>query len=441
MTLPESRSLALVALIAGCLALPGCTTMRQVFGFKEQAAQARAMARIDGRIETEGPSQGTLVVVLGRLVEGEEKPVGVDSYVRLKPGTYAFAVGPGRYQVGAYEDRNRNGLLDPDERAFRVRDSKILEVGPGERASFDILLAIGATLPELTEPVDVLAIVERTPKEQREFSLWAFSVQGEICEDLTDSKFGPQAGPRGLWEPMNFLNDGLAGVYFLEPYDPERIPVLFVHGISGFPQEFSTLIEELDSERFQAWFYFYPSGFRLDGISNHLEELLKRLQVKYDFNELAVVAHSMGGLVSRGAILKYEEDTGRDDVRLFVSISTPWGGDLKAKGAADAPIELPLSFADMSPSSDYLRWLFYEDEDRKISKSLPEDVDYHLIFGFRMKGSGKIADDGSVTVASQARVEAQEQALSVRAWDYGHVQILHSPEAVTRMNRLLDDRF
>jgi hypothetical protein len=114
---------------------------------------------------------------------------------------------------------------------------------------------------------------------------------------------------------------------------------------------------------------------------------------------------------------------------------------VKAKGTERAPIELPASFKDMNPSSDYLRWMFYEDADREIVKSLREEVDYHMIFGFRMSSSNNVANDGSVTVASQARVEAQEQALTIRAWDYGHVDILHSREAVARMKLLLDDRF
>ncbi len=438
---PPSRIAALFIWVVVAITSSGCTSLRRIIDFKDQASQARATSRIEGRIETEGPLQGNLVVILGRLVDGQEKAVGIDSYVRVNPGSYAFSVAPGRFQVGAYEDRNRNGLLDPDERAARVRDSEILEVGPGERASLDIRLAVGATLDELTEPLDVLAIVERTPEEQREFSLWAFSAQGKICEDLGDDKFGPKSGPRGLWEPMNFLNDELAGIYFLEAYDPDRVPVLFVHGIAGYPQEFSTLIEGLDRERFQAWFYFYPSGFGLDGISNHLEGLLKRMQVKHHFNRLAIVAHSMGGLVSRGAILKYKDDTRRDDIRLFISISTPWGGDVSAKGTETARIELPASFKDMNPSSDYLRWIFYKDEKRESLRTLPKRVDYHMIMGFRMSSAKRVADDSSVTLASQARIEAQEEAQTIRAWDYDHWDILKSPEATARMNLLLNRRF
>ncbi len=437
----RARIAVLIAVVVASLVASGCTSLRRVLDFEKQGDQARRMSRIEGRIDTEGPVEGVLVVVLARLVEGEEKPVGIDSYVREHPGSYAFGVAAGRFQVGAYEDRNRNGLLDPDERAVRVRTSKILEVGPGERASLDIYLAVGATLEELTEPLDVLEIVERTPAEQREFSLWAFSAQGKICEDLAGAKFGPKSGPRGLWEPMDFLNDELAGIYFLEAYDPDRIPVLFVHGISGYPQEFSTLIEALDRDRFQAWFYFYPSGFGLDGISNHLEGLLKRIQLKHRFDRMAIVAHSMGGLVSRGAILKYKDDTKRDDIRLFISFSSPWGGDVNAKGTEDAPIELPRSFEDMNPSSDYLRWLFYNGAERESVKTLPPRVDYHMILGFRMSSSSEVANDGKVTVASQARIEAQEQALSIRALDFGHFDIMRSPEAVERLKLLLDSRF
>lgn len=433
--------------IAGLLAFDvssalGCAGIRRVTGFSEQAAQRRAAARIVGRIDTEGPAEGVLVVVLARPGESAgDPPIGVDSFVRMRPGSYAFPVSPGRYQVGAYEDRNRNGLVDPGERLRRIATSRVLEVGPGESATDDILLAVGASMEGQTEPIDVLGLLERTPREQSHFSLWAWTVQGAICESLDDEAFAEAAGQRGLWEIMDFLNEGRAGIYFLEPYDPTRVPVLFVHGIGGSPRQFSTLIEGLDRKRFQPWFYFYPSGFPLAGISAHLATLLERLNVQHGFDEIAIVAHSIGGLVSRAAILGYWQSTGRDDVRLFVSISTPWGGDVRARRAEEAPIELPESFRDLRPESDFLRSLFYEDEAKQRTRALPEQVEFHMIFGFRMSGSSSTANDGTVTVPSEARIEAQEQAQSVRALDHGHVDILHAPETVGRLNRLLDRRF
>jgi hypothetical protein len=93
----------------------------------------------------------------------------------------------------------------------------------------------------------------------------------------------------------------------------------------------------------------------------------------------------------------------------------------------------------MSPASPYLRSLFYDDDGG--ARELPDEAVFHLLLGFRMKGSSATANDGTVSVASQARLEAQQQAASVRAFDAGHLEILSRPEVIARVNQLLADRF
>jgi hypothetical protein len=56
----------------------------------------------------------------------------------------------------------------------------------------------------------------------------------------------------------------------------------------------------------------------------------------------------------------------------------------------------------MSPSSNYLRGLFYADAELEMSRRLPARAEFHMMFGFRMKRSSNTANDGSVSVASQA---------------------------------------
>jgi pimeloyl-ACP methyl ester carboxylesterase len=126
------------------------------------------------------------------------------------------------------------------------------------------------------------------------------------------------------------------GVYFLEPYARDKIPVLFVHGAEGYPQLFAKLIEGLDRTRFQPWFFFYPSGARLEAIAHFLTERIARLEDRYGFPKLAVVAHSMGGLVSRAFLLELRGSRTTD--RLFVSYSTPWEGRLRAGGVEKSPV-------------------------------------------------------------------------------------------------------
>jgi pimeloyl-ACP methyl ester carboxylesterase len=438
---------AAIAALALAGVLSGCTIVRGAVGFKRQLERVKQYGRIEGNVRTQHGSVGALVVLLVRETADEKNPfVPTDTYVRLEPGSYAFFVAPGTYRVGAYEDRNHNRKYDPDESAVLPRAGRSLTVVPRGVAHEDILIPTEGRIPGLAEAIDVFGLVARTPEEQRAFSLWAWTAQGEICSDLDAAKFGAQAGARGLWRIDDFLNDGVMGIYFMEPYDPDRIPVLFVHGISGFPQQFSALIDSLDRERFQAWFYFYPSGFDLGfppqiGISGHLATLIERLQAEYGFGEMAIVAHSMGGLVARGALLKYYERTKRDDIRLLISISTPWGGATSATRAKGSPIELPLSFREMNPDSDYLRWIFYTDAGKTTPRSLPPDTEFDLLFGFRKAGVSSVSDDGTVALVSALRMEAQRQARTLRGYDDRHTDILHDSDVISWVNRLLAERF
>jgi hypothetical protein len=98
-------------------------------------------------------------------------------------------------------------------------------------------------------------------------------------------------------------------------------------------------------------------------------------------------------------------------------------------------------FSDMKPSSDFLRRLFYEEGESDAVRPLPEEVEFHMLLGFRMARRARRADDGSVSVASQARLEAQAQAATIRALDRAHVEILRAPETRERLNHLLAQRF
>jgi pimeloyl-ACP methyl ester carboxylesterase len=441
-----TRLLCVTALLIAVSVATGCTTMRQVLGFKAQAAAAQAKVRIHGTIETEGPVEGTLVVFVAAPADFEDGSgiqvdgrmlVGVDSYSRANSGTFLFVLDAGRYRLGAYEDRNRNGILDPDESSSPTLASDAIVLAPGQRVEITIRL-LDAQVHE-GPSVDILGLVERDVRGQRRFALWAFSATGEVISSLAEERFGEHQGPYGLWRPIDFLNEELAGIYFLEAYDDERTPVLFVHGISGFPREFETLIGQLDTSRYQPWFYFYPSGIGLAETSNHLARLIRKLQIELDFDEIAIVAHSMGGLVARGAILHYVEDTGRNDIPIFITISSPFGGDVRASRTANARIAIPQSFKDMSPASDYLTWLFYENGDREVPKALPAETEHHMIIGYR--GSGEPYNDGTVSIESQAHVETQEHATSLRVWNFSHVGILHEQRTADHIDQLLDEKF
>jgi pimeloyl-ACP methyl ester carboxylesterase len=101
------------------------------------------------------------------------------------------------------------------------------------------------------------------------------------------------------------------GLYMLEPYDPNRIPVLMVHGLWSSPMTWMDMFNDLRSfpeirERYQFWFYLYPSGQPFWISATQLRNDLAAMRDAFDparrdrpMDEMVLVGHSMGGLVSR----------------------------------------------------------------------------------------------------------------------------------------------
>lgn len=126
---------------------------------------------------------------------------------------------------------------------------------------------------------------------------------------------------------LGFLNpDKLRdrqGIYFLEPYQPGKIPLLLIHGARSSPTTWLTLVQELRSdpqirERYQFWFYLYPSGDQYLKAAADLRQALGRLREMEDpqrrdpaWDRMVVVGHSMGGLVARLLTIDSGDEFGR----------------------------------------------------------------------------------------------------------------------------------
>lgn len=113
----------------------------------------------------------------------------------------------------------------------------------------------------------------------------------------------------GLLNPNH--SQAKRGLYMLEPYDPKRIPVLMVHGLWSSPMTWMDMFNDLRSfpevrERYQFWFYLYPSGQPFWISATQLRSDLMAMRDAFDkgrrhkpLDQMVLVGHSMGGLVSR----------------------------------------------------------------------------------------------------------------------------------------------
>jgi len=206
---------------------------------------------------------------------------------------------------------------------------------------------------------------------------------------------------------------------------------LFVYGISGSVQDWRGILDKMDRRKYQPWLAFYPSGLRLDRSANGLGNALLLLRRRYGCQHIDVVAHSMGGLVSRGAIQRAVVTAGTNFVPHFITISTPWGGHQAAELAVKH-LDFPVpSWRDMAPGSEYLKEIF--------SKPLPTGTRHDMLFSYKSSGGFGLPDenDGVVAVQSELLPEVQEQAASVLGLYESHMGILVSPITLRRIEQSL----
>jgi pimeloyl-ACP methyl ester carboxylesterase len=94
------------------------------------------------------------------------------------------------------------------------------------------------------------------------------------------------------------------GLYFLQPYDPDRIPVVFVHGLFSTPFTWVQTINGLQADpqvraHYQFWVFAYPTGNPILYSALRLREELARVDKLYpNHRDYVLVGHSMGGLLS-----------------------------------------------------------------------------------------------------------------------------------------------
>ena len=105
-----------------------------------------------------------------------------------------------------------------------------------------------------------------------------------------------------------------ANLNFMQPYDPKRIPVLFVHGLDSTPATFAPMYFNLlkDPEirkNYQFWVFSYPSGYPYPYSASLLRRELDDVKRSYPgHRNMVIVGHSMGSLISRLMVTDVGDD-------------------------------------------------------------------------------------------------------------------------------------
>jgi len=123
----------------------------------------------------------------------------------------------------------------------------------------------------------------------------------------------------GITSTLRLKAEREAGFSLMEPYDPNRTPLLLIHGLFSTPLAWAELTNELwaDAEirrRYQIWHYLYPTNppalYSARVMRGKLDELRHFLDPEGDdpaMQRSVVVGHSMGGLLGKSLAVEPKE--------------------------------------------------------------------------------------------------------------------------------------
>lgn len=165
-------------------------------------------------------------------------------------------------------------------------------VGPASRDH-------AAAVLDLANPVEIAAVKIGPARPH---------LAADLSAPLLDMLAGmPRSGIEGFLQPFG-QTDTQPRLEFLEPHQPGRIPVVFIHGLASDEGTWFDLINELRAwpefhRRYEPWVFHYPTGASFLQASVNLRRELSSAVAALDaegrdpaLRNIVLVGHSMGGL-------------------------------------------------------------------------------------------------------------------------------------------------
>ena len=278
----------------------------------------------------------------------------------------------------------------------------------------------------------------------------------------------------------------------LQQYDPNRTPVIFVHGLQETGASWAPMIDRLRSdpwirEHYQFWFFSYPSGYPYPYSAALFRQDLNGIDRAFpNHKHVVLIGHSMGGMICRLMVTDAGDKIWRDffgkspaktpmaretrklleealifnhrrEVERAIFISTPHRGSEFATGwigrLGSALVRTPKNFISIYAST---KPLLVADPAVRTLKRMPNSVDtlepndrfvkavdklpiapgipFHSIMGDRGRGDTPNSSDGIVPYWS-SHLDGAESELIVHS-DHG---AQYNQQAIREVERILKE--
>ena len=353
------RLLTTLTLVFFVAIFAGCSTTEKETHLPPVLRAERRLARAE-KIRSDPPQKVAEILSVARIVAGEipkssgdanEPPVKVYNHAMADLGDQLPELTKyrGSLQSLTIQDRHTSEIyrlrLGPAERGEysstyfqRLLDARRLRVRRGEEAV--VIPGLGGTLVGIhhsvapgsppprfesasgyripvtsivdfgrstaTAPIDArLSLINPRQRDTVEIAGKRYAMAANFSAPLLS--FGRL---NELW--LGFINmirgenmQHTSGLLLTEPYDPDRTPVIFVHGLLSSPFIWRRTVLALlkDPEirrRYQFWAFSYPTGNPISFSALRLREDLAFAQEQFGLQHgVILIGHSMGGLLSR----------------------------------------------------------------------------------------------------------------------------------------------
>jgi pimeloyl-ACP methyl ester carboxylesterase len=276
----------------------------------------------------------------------------------------------------------------------------------------------------------------------------------------------------------------------LQPFDPARTPVIFVHGLQETGASWAPMVDTLRNDpsirkRYQFWFFSYPSGYPYPYSAALFRRELDGMKRAFpNHKRVVLIGHSMGGMICRLMITDAGDRIWRDlfatppektpltsqsrdllqeslvfnhrpEIKRVLFISTPHRGSVLASGwigrIGSSLVRTPRLFTPIyasmralevsDPAAAKLRrmpnsvdTLAPNDRFVRSVNKLPitSDIPYHSIMGDRGRGDTPNSSDGVVPYWS-SHLDGAQSELIVNS-DHG---AQFNPEGIQEVKRIL----
>lgn len=178
-----------------------------------------------------------------------------------------------------------------------------------ERGTVSTLTAVLEFPASSAQPV--LKLIPRHRQERVRIGKLSYPLAGdfsaplEIYWNLTGIRRGRFLG---LLNPQKLQDT--TGLTCIERYDPQKIPVVLVHGLASSAETFHNIVNRLLSDEtvrhhYQFWYFNYPTGVSWSISAARLRHELALAREHFDrrhtnrnWDRMVLVGHSMGGLIT-----------------------------------------------------------------------------------------------------------------------------------------------